>query len=29
MRARASNVLIGTLTLALIAGSLAAFLTYL
>ncbi len=28
MRARASNVIIGTLTLALIAGSLAAFLTY-
>ena len=28
MRARASNVMIGTLTLALIAGSLAAFLTY-
>ena len=28
MRARASNVMIGTLTLALIAGSLGAFLTY-
>ena len=28
MRARASNLMIGTLTLALIAGSLGAFLTY-